>query len=197
MIVAVSTGIVVAVNSRELARVTAQVKLITKDNFQGPKDITIGSVISIQGTPDVINAVSMELRNDDTAIAYFAPLQEYGKNFVVRIKRSQLQSRMQTFTGEVVGLTQTEYQNRIRTELNKPVRLTDQDRADLDAQTIQELQDKTTNDFSSATLLIQDGQVPSASVTYSNIAFWSVILSIVFITIFRKKIFPHLYNREN
>lgn len=188
-----SALIVTAINWGEISRVTGPVKQVTPDNFTGIKDVATGQIIQITGTPDVLNAVSMEGRNDSLAVYYYVPLKEYGTNFIVRVKKTKLNSTTQTFTGEVIGLTQTEYDARIRTALNKPVTLTDTERAELDTQTINDLTDQTTNNFSGATLLVLEGEIPDPGVTISNVIFWSFVLFIVLTTTFRKFVFTHLY----
>jgi hypothetical protein len=188
-----SAVIVTAINWGEISRVTGPVKQVTPENFTGIKDITTGQIIQITGTPDVLNAVSMEGRNDNLAVYYYVPLKEYGTNFIIRVKKTKLNSSPQSFTGQVIGLTQTEYDARIRTALNKPVTLTDTERAELDTQTINDLTEQTTNNFSGATLLVLEGEIPDPGVTVSNVIFWSFVLFIVLTTTFRKFVFTHLY----
>lgn len=188
-----SAVVVTAVNWGEISRVTGPVRQITPENFTGVKDITPGQIVQVTGTPDVLNAVSMEGRNDNLAVYYFAPLKEYGTNFIVRVKKTKLNSNSQTFTGQIIGLTQTEYDARIRTALNKPVTLTDTERAELDTQTINDLTEQTTNNFTGATLLILEGEIPDPGVTVSNVIFWTFVLFIVLVTTFRKYVFQHLY----
>ncbi len=189
IILAISIGVVVFLNREALAKATAIRRQITPDNFSGTKDINLGEIVEIKGTPDLLNAVSLEKKDSGEAVWYYAPLKEYANNFVVQIKKSKLKSEQQTFVGTVISLTKTDYDTRIRNVLNKPVELNDNDRGDLDADTIQLLTDQTTKDFNSKTLLVQDGETIDMNSLYGYIAFWSALLFIGFTTFARRYIF--------
>lgn len=193
ILVAASGGIVYIFNSDEISTANRENLVITPDTFAGTSEIELGRVVEITGTPDLLNAATLFERNSDKVIAYYVPLKEYGTNFVVEIDRSRLSSEQQTFIGEVDGINKTEYEKRIKTVLNKPVELTDDDRAELDPETIETLLEETTQDFPNKALLVFDGQVPQESQVLSNVVFWSVILSVLLITLFRRVIFRDIF----
>lgn len=176
-------------NSDELELASRQVKNITPDTFAGTKDINYGDIVQLTGTPDLLNAVGLEDRTTGNIYEYYVPLQEYDSNFIIQIKKSKLRTELQTFTGVVTGLTREEYSTRIRNVLNKPVELTDDDRAELDSDTIQILSEQTTRDFTSKTLMVIDDQIPDVNSVYANIVFWSLLLGVAGVTFFRHQIF--------
>jgi len=186
---ALSIFVVYLFNASAVAKATTPHSVVTPETFTDTKNISAGDVIEITGTPDLLNAVSMEDRNTNNALLYYVPLKEYGVNFVVEIKKSKLRTESQTFTGTVEGLTNTEFGTRIRNSLNKPVELSDADRGELDSETINILTDQTTNEFTSKTLIVQDGKIPDPGSVYANIIFWATLLFAAIVTLFRRFIF--------
>lgn len=189
VLLAISLGVVVFFNRDSLVKANTAHKQITPDTFSGTKDINLGEILEVKGTPDLLNAVSMEKKENGEAVWYYAPLKEYGNNVVVQIKKAKLKSEQQTFVGTAISLTKTEYDTRIRNVLNKPVELNDNDRGDLDADTIQLLTDQTTKDFNSKTILVQDGETVDVNSLYGYIAFWTALLFIGLTTLGRRYIF--------
>lgn len=189
IVLAASVGVSYAWHKSELDSALHTKVAITPDNVVAVNDISEGDVVEIKGTPDLLNAVSMEDRDSGEVLTYYVPLKEYGTNFVVQIDKAKLRTEEQTFTGIAIGITHTNLENRIRNRLNKPIELNDSDRADLDADTIQALTNQTTNEFTAKTLMIQDGQIPDASGIYATIAFWGVLIFLALSTLLRKLIF--------
>lgn len=186
---AVIAGAVFALNKRELDRVNAPKVEINPQKVVETKDVAFGQIVEITGSLDLTNAVSMEDKDNANVIKYFVPFREYGTNYVVEISKAKLRSDTQTFVGVATGLTQTEHENRIRNRLNRPVELSDQDRVELDAETIQILTDQTTNEFTSKTVLIRDGQVPRQEDVFASMLFWWVLAFLAAVTLARKSIF--------
>ncbi len=189
VILAISVGIVFAFNYSAVSRAVKPWTVITPQSFTDTKNINVGDIVQITGTPDLLNAVSLEDRDTSTSLSYYVPLKEYGANFVVQIKKSKLHTSSQTFVGTVDGLTNTAFGTRIRNSLNKPVELSDADRSELDPDTINILTQQTTNEFSSKTLIINDGDIPDTNAVYANIAFWSALLFAAVTTLLRRFIF--------
>lgn len=182
-------GAVFVLNKGNLDKVSAQRITITPENVVATKDINFGDVVEITGTPDLLNAVSMEDKDDAEIFTYYVPFKEYGTNYVVQMRKTKLRSEQQTFAGIATGLVSTAHENRIRNRLNRPVELTDQDRVDLDPDTIEILTNQTTNEFTSKTILIQDEKLPSADQVYASIAFWGTLAFLGVATVFRRTIF--------
>lgn len=189
ILAAVIYGAVFILNKGNLDKVSAPRTTISPDKLVDTKDINFGDVIEITGTPDLLNSVSMEDKDSSEVLTYYVPFKEYGTNYVVQIKKTKLRSEPQTFTGIATGLTTTEHENRIRNRLNRPVELSDQDRVDLDPDTIEILTNQTTNEFTSKTILIQDEKLPDANQVYASIAFWGSLAFLGVATIFRRTIF--------
>ncbi len=179
-------------HSGEVARLQQQNLIITPDTFSGTGEIELGRIVEITGTPDLLNAVSLEERNSEKALSYYVPLKEYGTNFVVQMKRERLTSDQQVFIGEVNGINKTEFEKRIKTVLNKPVELSDDDRAELDPETIELLVNETTKDFPNKALIVVDGQIPENAQIVSGVVFWATIISIALITLFRRRVFKDI-----
>lgn len=188
-IAGLSAGVVFLLNKGALDQASSTRKVVTPGDTTAIESIKFGDVVEITGTPDLLNAVSLEDRNGGTVYTYFVPLKEYGTTFVVQAKKSKLRTELQTFVGTTAGLASTEHETRIKNRLNKPVELDDQDRADLDADTIQILTDQTTNEFTSKTILIFDGEVPDAGSVYAGILFWGSLLFVAIATALRHYIF--------
>ncbi len=186
---AICFGVVYLLNKEGIDKSQAPVIEITPEKVVDTKDINFGDIVSIVGTPDLLNAVSLESREGDEVYYYFVPLKEYGTSYVVEIKQGKLLSELQTFVGSAVSLTGTEHESRIRNRLNKPVELSDDERENLDAETIEILTDQTTNDFTSKAVLIRDGNVPDLDAIYANIAFWGALLTATMLTFARRYIF--------
>lgn len=189
VLAALSYAAMFLLNKGELDRVSAPRISISPDKVVDAQDIPFGAVVEIKGTPDLLNAVSMEDKDSNAVLTYFVPFKEYGTNYVVEVKQNKLRSTEQTFTGTATGLTQTQHENRIRNRLNRAIELSDDDRADLDADTIQILTDQTTNEFTSKTLIIQDEKLPDANRVYATVIFWGTLLLLGATTLFRKSIF--------
>lgn len=186
---ALSIGMVAFFNRDSIVKANSSHYKITPDTFGGVDAVPTGEIVEVTGTPDLLNAVSLEKKENGEAVYYYVPLKEYGTSIVVRIKKAKLKSESQTFIGTVTGLTKTEYDTRIRNVLNKPVELTDNDRGDLDADTITLLTDQTTKDFNSKSLLLIDGETIDTGSLYAYITFWTVILFAGGVTMFRHYIF--------
>jgi hypothetical protein len=170
---------------------------ITLENY-GPEiksKINSNDIISIKGTPDLLVQVSQEPleSSTDQIIYHYAGLKEYGFDFVVRIKRSKLESVSQTFTGRVVGINETDFKNRIRASLNKELSFNEQANRgfglDLDENTKKQIIANSAGQFSNSALLILDGEVVSIDKVYNQIISNTIALSAILIAIFNKKIF--------
>lgn len=189
-LLALVIGVAVFVlNKRELDRISSPRIQINAQQVLDTKDVPFGQIVEITGTLDLLNAVSMEDKDSGDVTKYYVPFKEYGTNYVVEIPKTKLRSDIQTFTGIATGLTQTEHDTRIRNRLNRPVELTDQDRVDLDSETIQILTDQTTNEFTSKTILIRDGNVPTVNDVYASMLFWGSLAFLSIATVFRNIIF--------
>ncbi|MCA9379080.1 hypothetical protein KC640_01505 [Candidatus Dojkabacteria bacterium] len=186
---ALAGGVVFLLNKGQLDQASSARIVVSPEDTTAVETINFGDVVEVTGTPDLLNAVSLEDRNGGEIYEYFVPLKEYGTTFVVQIKKSKLRTEQQTFTGITTGLASTEHDTRIKNRLNKPVELDDQDRADLDADTIEILTEQTTNEFTSKTILIFDGEVPEPANVYTSIFFWSVLLFMAAVTALRHYIF--------
>lgn len=189
VIAALAVGAVYLLNKPSLDQALSARKVVTPEDTTAIDSINFGDVVEVTGTPDLLNAVSLEDRNGGEVYSYFVPLKEYGTTFVVEMKKSKLRTELQTFAGITDGLARTEHDTRIKNRLNKPVELDDQDRADLDADTIEILTNQTTNEFTSKTILLFDGQVPDPGSVYAGIIFWSSLLFVAVVTTLRHYIF--------
>lgn len=189
VIFGVAAGVAYVFHGEQVGKLSAQNIVITPDTFSGTRDIPLGSIVEITGTPDLLNAVTMEERNTGRGLSYFVPLKEYGTNFVVELRSSKLRSETQKFIGEVTGINQTDYDKRIKAVLNKPVELNDADRAELDPDTIDLLIKDTTVEFPNSALILFDGQVPEQGNVLTSIGFWTIIIGISLTTIFRRSVF--------
>ena len=201
-IVVISFGVVYFIFQDELDIATRPVKVITADNYTSnvKSQIEYGDTVQITGTPNLLNQVSQEgdilLEDGDTTqgIQYhYAGLKEYGFDFVVRITPGKLFAEEQTFTGRVDGLTKTEFGNRIKNSLNKPLSFEDgvneEASRELDEESQQQIADQSEANFTSSTLLILDNDIPDENEVYLTMLFWGALMSTFFITLFRKSIF--------
>jgi hypothetical protein len=193
IIAAISFGGVLLFHSTELGKFQRKNVVITPDTFAGTDQIELGSIVEITGTPDLLNAVSLEERNTNKVITYYVPLKEYDTNFVIEVKKANLRSEQQTFIGEVNGINKTYFDKRIKNVLNKPVELSDEDRAELDPDTIELLVKDTTKEFPNKALLINDGKVPMVSQLIASLIFWTVIVWTVIATLFRRVVFKDIF----
>lgn len=200
IVVILSFAVVFFLNKDSLDKSSRPIKELTADNYTDSikKQIEIDDTVSIKGTPNLLNQVSQESLIDGSSSDrkidyYYVGLKEYGYDFVVRIKPGKLNAEMQTFTGKVIGLSQTEFGLRIKNSLNKPINFDEsvnqQASNELDSESKDQLSLKSEANFTNNTLLILDGEVIEYSNVIGGIVFWSSILSLFLITLFRKRIF--------
>lgn len=189
MLFGISLTVSYILNKEQIDLATSEIKVITSDTFAGVESISKGDVIKLIGTPDRLNAISLEDRNSGAAFKYYVPLKEYGINFVVETSKIKLKNEEQSFIGVITGINDTEFESRIRNALNKPVELTDEDRLELDADTIAMLTEETTNQFTSKTLLLIDDELPNINNVYTYVVFWAAIIWAAAANMFRKSIF--------
>lgn len=202
LITTISTGIVYIFYQDDLDAASRPTKVVTSENYTSniKDEIEYGDTVEITGTPDLLRQVSqegeLELENGEVVDGiqyYYVGLQEYGFDFVVRIAPGKLFAEEQTFTGEVTGLTQTDFGNRIRNSLNLPINFEDsvneEVSRELDTESQEQLAGESEANFTSSTLLILDNETTNSDEVYTTMAFWVAVLSIFLITLLRKPIF--------
>lgn len=200
VIVVISFVAIFFLNKSTLDKASRPVKEIEPANYTEAikKQIEIDDTVSIKGTPNLLNQVSQEsLVTGSTSEReidyYYVGLKEYGFDFVVRIIPGKLKAEEQTFVGRVTGLASTEFGTRIKNSLNKPINFDEsvnsQASNELDAESKEQLSQKSEANFTNATLLIMDEEVVEYSTVFGTIVFWTAILSVFLVTLFRRKIF--------
>jgi len=206
LFITISVAVVGFLNKGSLDVANNPVKKITPDTYNESikQSIKFDDIIEITGTPDLLHQVSQEPLNDKDEgakrnVYYYVGLKEYGFDFVVRVRRGRVNSKTQTFTGRVTGLSRTEFGTRIKNSLNKPVNFEDSVNREianeLDEESKKQIEDKSSAKFTDSTFLVLDGEVISLNEVYSNIILHSTLLSLFLITIFRKTVFPGLSKR--
>jgi hypothetical protein len=178
------------------------IRQVSPENYSSSikNQIFYGDVIEITGTPDLLHQVSQEgkIINEDGTKKdgiqyYYVGLKEYGHDFVIRISPGKLFSEQQTFKGKVVGLTQTEFGNRIKNSLNKPINFNDsvnkEASKELDIESQEEIASQSKANFTSSTLLVLDNEITNINDIYAKVFFWGVLLDIFLIAVFRKIVF--------
>ncbi len=201
----ISAGIVYLLNKSTLDAANRPLDTITPENYNDTvkNNIQIGDTVQITGTPNLLyqieqinNAISTgtnQSGDDKIPQYYYVGLKEYNFDFVVRILPGKLFAKPQTFTGKAVGLAQTEFSTRIKNSLNKPISFEESINkdasAELDDEAKSQISEKSKATFSNATLLVMDGDIIDTNQTHLNIIFWTIVLSIFLITLFRKRVF--------
>ena len=200
---AISAVVVYIFNKGILDAANRPLDTITSENYNDTvkNNIQIGDTVQITGTPNLLyqieqinNAISTSSSGDDkTPQYYYVGLKEYNFDFVVRIIPGKLFAKPQTFTGKVVGLAQTEFGTRIKNSLNKPISFEESVNkdaaAELDDEAKDQISEKSKANFTNATFLVLDGDIIDTNQTYLNIVFWTIILAIFLITLFRRRVF--------
>lgn len=202
LIVVLSFGTVYVFFRDELDVATRPTKVVTAENYTSniKSQLEYGDTVQITGTPNLLQQVSQEgdilLENGDTTRGiqyYYVGLQEYGFDFVVRIAPGKLFAQEQTFTGEVTGLTRTDFGNRVKNSLNKPIDFEDSVNEEAGKEIDEESQDQIASqseaNYTSSSLLIYDNEIPNEEEVYLSILFWASLLSVFLATLFRKAIF--------
>lgn len=205
LIVAGSFLAVYLLNKGYLDTAQKEVVEINPDKFSedSKNAIEYGDIVKITGTPNLLQQVSQEPTKtsdlSDKTTYYYVGLKEYGFDFVVKVKKGKVVSESQTFIGKVTGLSNTEFGSRIKNSLNKPINFDDSVNQEISKELDQESKDKISTQseakFTDTTLLVLDEEVIDLNGIYTNIIMYSVVLSVFFITLFRKRIFPGL-NRK-
>ncbi|BCX13479.1 MAG: hypothetical protein KatS3mg085_011 [Candidatus Dojkabacteria bacterium] len=198
----ISFGIVYGLYMDQIASVQKPVTKITPENYSPSikQQIEYGDIVEITGTPDLLHQVSQEgeIESEDGSKTegiqyYYVGLKEYGYDFVVRINPGKLFSETQTFKGKVTGLTQTDFGNRIKNSLNKPINFQDsvnkEAAKELDVEFQEEIAQQSEANFTSSTLLILDNEIVNKNDIYAKVFFWGVLLDIFLIAVFRKVVF--------
>mgnify|MGYP001331291797 FL=1 len=199
IVVILSFVIVYVLNKGTLDKASRPIKEISSENYTEAikNQIEIDDTVSIKGTPNLLAQVSQEsLVTGSTSERkidyYYVGLKEYGFDFVVRIIPGKLTAEEQTFTGRVTGLASTEFGTRIKNSLNKPINfdesVNEQASNELDTESKEQLSQKSEANFANSTLLILDEEVVEYSTAFGTVVFWTAILSVFLITLFRKKI---------
>ncbi len=200
IVVVVSFVLVYFLNKGALDKSSRPIKEITAENYTEviKNQVEIDDTVSIKGTPNLLAQVSQEsLVTGSTSERkidyYYVGLKEYGFDFVVRIIPGKLKAEEQTFVGRVTGLASTEFGTRIKNSLNKPINfdesVNEQASNELDKESKDLLAQKSEANFTNSTLLVLDEEVVSYSTAFGTVVFWSAILSVFMITLFRKKVF--------
>lgn len=200
IVVVVSFVLVYFLNKGALDKSSRPIKEITAENYTEviKNQVEIDDTVSIKGTPNLLAQVSQEsLVTGSTSERkidyYYVGLKEYGFDFVVRIIPGKLKAEEQTFVGRVTGLASTEFGTRIKNSLNKPINfdesVNEQASNELDKESKDLLAQKSEANFTNSTLLVLDEEVVSYSTAFGTVVFWSAVLSVFLITLFRKKVF--------
>jgi len=200
IIIAVSFAAIYFLNKSTLDKSSRPIKEVESTNYTEAikNQIEIDDTVTIQGTPNLLTQVSQEsLLQGSTSERkidyYYVGLKEYGYDFVVRIKPGKLNAEMQTFTGRVMGLAQTEFGTRIKNSLNKPINFDEsvnsQAANELDPESKTQISQKSEATFTNSTFLILDEEVIEYSTVFGTVILWTAILGLFLITLFRKRIF--------
>lgn len=198
LIILISAFLVYFFYRDDLSIANRAVKVITPENYNDSvrDSIKNDDIIEITGTPNLLFQISQETESEDGEKQieyYYAGLKEYGYDFVVKIVPGKLFSKTQTFKGKVTGLSQTEFGSRIKNSLNKEINFEDSVNTDaaneIDEESRDQLSLRSAANFTSATFLVLDEEVPSTNRLYFNIGVWTFVISVFFITLFRKTIF--------
>lgn len=206
LIIICSGAVIYLLNKSYIDTAQKPVVQVTPENYsESTKDsINYDDTVEITGTPNLLQQVSQEPTNDDDEearknIYYYVGLKEYGYDFVVKIKKGKVISEMQTFVGRATGLSNTEFGNRIKNSLNRPINFDDSVNQDISQELDEESKEKISTQseakFTDSTLLILDEEVIDLNGIYTNIIIYTTVLSVFLITLFRKRVFPGL-NRK-
>lgn len=202
LIFVISAGVIYVFYQGEIDAANRPVKIVTSENYTSNiKDqIEYGDTVEITGTPNLLQQVSQEgeIEQEDGTITegiqyYYVGLQEYGFDFVVRIAPGKLFAEEQTFVGEVTGLTQTDFGNRVRNSLNKPINfeesINEEAGREIDEESQEQIAAESEANFTSSALLILDNETTNSNDVYAEMAFWAGLLAVFLITLLRKPIF--------
>jgi hypothetical protein len=197
-----TTGIVYLFNKDALESANKPKKSLTSESYteEARDSVQVGDVVEITGTPNLLQQVSQESLDSSTSDPndrkidfYYTGLKEYGSDFIVRISPGKLKAESQQFSGKVIGITHTEFDNRIKNSLNKAIdfkeSINSESAAELDEASQKQIAEQSTSSFTNSTLLILDGEVTDPSQIQLNILFWSAIFTLFLTTLFRKKVF--------
>ena len=206
LIIGLSASIIYVLNKSYIDTAQKEIKEITSETYNeaAKAEIQFNDIVKITGTPDLLHQVSQEPTNDKDEegkknIYYYVGLEEYGYDFIVKVKKGKVISESQTFTGKVIGLSQSEFGTRIKNSLNKPINFDDSVNKtiskELDDESMKQIADRSTAKFTDSTFLVLDGEVVNLDGIYSNIVIYTTLLSLFLITFFRKKVFPGLNKR--
>ncbi|RMD77311.1 hypothetical protein D6810_01325 [Candidatus Dojkabacteria bacterium] len=196
-LVGISAGIVSFSYSEQLRLLSKPILEINPETYspQVKSSIEKGTIVRISGTPNLLIQVSQEPSKDvkNPIIYHYAALKEYGFDFVVRIKRSKLNSKFNTFQGKVLGINDTEFGNRIKNGLNKEINFADQVNKELSSEIDDAVKKliavNSAGQFSNDALLVLDEEVLDYYQLYQSLITNTVLLSIFFIAVFKRSIF--------
>lgn len=195
---AISFTIVYLLNKSTLDMAQKEARSITPEQYneEVKNSLQYGSILTITGTPNLLKQVSQESKEiiDESAIQYYyVALKEYDEDFVIRMKPGKLTGGMQSFTGRLISLDDTEFGTRIKNSLNNSIDLSEEENqaagSQLDPDSKNIIAESSKGTFTNETFLILDENVISERQVVLGIALWTSVLSLFLITLFRKKIF--------
>lgn len=186
-----SAGISFGINQNSIQLIRSQYKVISSDNLESSfENIDYGDIIELEGTIDYLKMVSDEPA-DISATTYFAGLKEFGNKFIIRFSADKLNSAKTKFVGKAIKVNSDSFSKVLLEKLNAPLsfddinNLTDQ----LDIQAKEKIIEQSTADFNENTILILDGMLINDSDIYLNFIITLIVVFILILTLFRKKIF--------
>jgi len=166
---------------------------ITPDNFVNAKSsITDNSIVEIEGTINPYNLVG-DNNSSDKSTVYYAGLSEYGNNFIVKFKPNKLITAQQKFIGKIVRLGDDAFSNNLINAINSPINsnpvVSDMLKQQFDTTVVNKIADYSKANYDKTAILILDGEFVANQQIYLNVIISFIILSALFLTLFRKKIF--------
>lgn len=195
---ALSFTAVYLLNKNNLDMAQKEARTINPETYNSEvkNSLQFGSVLTINGTPNLLKQVSQESKEqtDDSAVQYYyVALKEYGEDFIIKIKPGKLNAQSQTFTGKLIHLGDTEFGTRIKNALNNTIDLSDEENLDagnqLDIDSRNLIAENSKGNFTNETFLVVDEDVLNERQVVLGIALWTSVLSLFLITLLRKKVF--------